>query len=72
MKEKRNEILQQLCECYEDLGEDLFLLTALLAYSEDPETDDTAEACFRRVRDYLEQHGKDVVHLSAALVRQPA
>ena len=32
MKEKRDEILNKLCKSYEALGEDLYLLTALMAY----------------------------------------
>ena len=67
MKETINDVLQQLCECYEDLGEDLLLLTALTAYGKDPELDDTVEACFQRLGDYIDQRAQEILRLASLL-----
>lgn len=73
MKEKRDEILNKLCKSYEALGEDLYLLTALMAYwtcQDTEEMEETGEDCIRRLSGDMGNHAGEIICLSAALNRQ--
>ena len=72
----KDEILVELGENYNFLGESLYLLTALMAYESAFDTEgkeevaETSRACFHRLSNDLDQCAKEILSLSAALLRQ--
>lgn len=73
MDQTKDELLKELSEIYSDLGVDLYLLTALMAYEsafaseEIEEVAETSEACILRLSDYIAQRAREILRITEVL-----